>query len=421
MPDRHDEEHRQRAGPRAARRRERAVRRGAGGASARAATRRCRASGWSIDERVWSRLAVDGARIPHSVRPGRAAPRPFVRLVAGGGRRARLESGIRDLLILKSTARASRSSRAASTRRCPRPTIASWRPRSPPPGVARLRRPSYRAAPTTAIVRAMLAPFATRYSPSVQATLFEMGTAALDACPEIEAITLSMPNLHCLRIDLSPFGRDNRQRAVRADRRAARPDRSDDHQDVVAVGTRPALYVAGQPVPKCPGCTVPGCTVPGCECQGRVPGCECHGCGAHVRVGMQPTTSRRIRSPGLLRDSRCQGVQRARCQRAGSGCDRTPRRLSNPIPSPACGVRVRGRVRLRRERCHRALAALASLAASPRRHAWDNLAPPAAGAGEAQTGIPLSAVRQSLTRRTRWRNQLAQPSRSFGLACPVRL
>ena len=37
-----------------------------------------------------------------------------------------------------------------------------------------------------------------------------MGGAALDACPEIGAITLAMPNLHCLRIDLAPFGRDNR-------------------------------------------------------------------------------------------------------------------------------------------------------------------------------------------------------------------
>jgi urate oxidase len=37
-----------------------------------------------------------------------------------------------------------------------------------------------------------------------------MGTAALAACPEIRAVTLAMPNLHCLRIDLSPFGRENR-------------------------------------------------------------------------------------------------------------------------------------------------------------------------------------------------------------------
>ena len=45
---------------------------------------------------------------------------------------------------------------------------------------------SYRAAQRT-IIDAMLVPFAERHSPSVQATLFEMATAALNACPEIAA------------------------------------------------------------------------------------------------------------------------------------------------------------------------------------------------------------------------------------------
>jgi urate oxidase len=38
-----------------------------------------------------------------------------------------------------------------------------------------------------------------------------MAGVALKACPEIGSITLTMPNLHCLPIDLSPFGRENRQ------------------------------------------------------------------------------------------------------------------------------------------------------------------------------------------------------------------
>jgi urate oxidase len=44
---------------------------------------------------------------------------------------------------------------------------------------------------------------------SVQHTLFDMGKAALAAAPEIARITLTMPNLHHLLADLSPFGRDN--------------------------------------------------------------------------------------------------------------------------------------------------------------------------------------------------------------------
>jgi urate oxidase len=47
--------------------------------------------------------------------------------------------------------------------------------------------------------------FAARFSPSVQATLFEMCSAVLDAEPAVEEISLSMPNLHRLLIDLTPF------------------------------------------------------------------------------------------------------------------------------------------------------------------------------------------------------------------------
>ncbi len=55
----------------------------------------------------------------------------------------------------------------------------------------------------------MLKEFAAHNSMSVQHTLFDMGKAALAAAPEIARITLTMPNLHHLLADLSPFGQDN--------------------------------------------------------------------------------------------------------------------------------------------------------------------------------------------------------------------
>ncbi len=36
-----------------------------------------------------------------------------------------------------------------------------------------------------------------------------MGKAALDAAPELAQITLTMPNLHHMLTDLTPFGLDN--------------------------------------------------------------------------------------------------------------------------------------------------------------------------------------------------------------------
>ena len=59
------------------------------------------------------------------------------------------------------------------------------------------------------VVAALLKEFAAHNSMSVQHTLFDMGKAALAAAPEIARITLTMPNLHHLLADLSPFGQDN--------------------------------------------------------------------------------------------------------------------------------------------------------------------------------------------------------------------
>jgi len=59
------------------------------------------------------------------------------------------------------------------------------------------------------IVAALLGEFAAHNSMSVQHTLFDMGKAALAAAPEIARIHLTMPNLHHLLADLTPFGQDN--------------------------------------------------------------------------------------------------------------------------------------------------------------------------------------------------------------------
>jgi urate oxidase len=55
----------------------------------------------------------------------------------------------------------------------------------------------------------LLAAFAGHHSLSAQHTLYAMGTAAIEACPEVDQITLSMPNKHRLLVALEPFGLDN--------------------------------------------------------------------------------------------------------------------------------------------------------------------------------------------------------------------
>jgi urate oxidase len=56
---------------------------------------------------------------------------------------------------------------------------------------------------------ALLETFAEHRSLSVQHTLYAMGAAALDASPEMQWISLTMPNKHRILVDLKPFGLEN--------------------------------------------------------------------------------------------------------------------------------------------------------------------------------------------------------------------
>lgn len=51
--------------------------------------------------------------------------------------------------------------------------------------------------------------FAASYSRALQQTLFEMGSALLDAVPSVAEVRLSLPNKHHFAVDLTPFGLDN--------------------------------------------------------------------------------------------------------------------------------------------------------------------------------------------------------------------
>jgi len=55
----------------------------------------------------------------------------------------------------------------------------------------------------------LLSVFSAHTSKSVQHTLYAMAEAALENVPEIEDVELTMPNKHCLLVDLSRFGQDN--------------------------------------------------------------------------------------------------------------------------------------------------------------------------------------------------------------------
>jgi urate oxidase len=161
-----------------------------------------------VEEKAWERLVVDGAPEPTTFKLGG----PEIQTVRAVRDREHEEwsvkSGVDGLVILKTTKSAFTgyikdkltTLKPATDRIFGTSATATWEYEAGSPDYAQVR---------ARVIAAMLKEFAAHHSMSVQHTLFDMGNAALAAAPEIARITLTMPNLHHLLADLSPFGLDN--------------------------------------------------------------------------------------------------------------------------------------------------------------------------------------------------------------------
>jgi urate oxidase len=160
-----------------------------------------------LSEHCWERILVNGKPHAHSFAE-KSAAKPFAKIICTRKENS-VESGIEDLLILKSTGSGfekflrdefttlpETSDRVFATK-----LKATW---------TFTKKPKRYSATNAKILNALLATFAKNFSPSVQVTLFEMGEAALKTAKEISQIHLAMPNKHCLLINLAPFGLENK-------------------------------------------------------------------------------------------------------------------------------------------------------------------------------------------------------------------
>ena len=160
-----------------------------------------------VAERVWQRMDLGGQPAPSSFTSGGKAT-PFTSVIATANG-MEVTSGIRDLIILKTSGSAFEGYLKDEFTTLPETNdrllatsmIGSW--------VYRFTPLDYNVV-NSQIIKKMLEIFATHFSPSVQATLYEMAAEALASCPEINRVSLTMPNLHCLPIDLKPFGLENK-------------------------------------------------------------------------------------------------------------------------------------------------------------------------------------------------------------------
>jgi len=154
----------------------------------------------AIEERLWDRLGWTAFE-------GSSNERRTAR-VSGSRRGSTVESGLKDLLILKSAQsgfsgfkRDAYTTLKETTDRILATSLTARWTHSSPAGPF--------AGSWGAVRQTLLDAFAAHDSASVQHTLYAMGEAALAGHPGLSEIRLTMPNKHHLLVDLSPFGRQN--------------------------------------------------------------------------------------------------------------------------------------------------------------------------------------------------------------------
>ena len=163
-----------------------------------------------IDEYPWERIQVSGAGHDHSfVRSGGGVRTTVVNVDGrGSGRVAHVVSGIKDLVVLKSTGSEFHGFLKDEYTTLPETTdrilatslVARWRYEQSDVEWDK----SYDA------IRALLLQrFAEIHSYALQQTLYGMGESVLEQFAEVAEIKFSAPNKHHFLVDLSPFELDN--------------------------------------------------------------------------------------------------------------------------------------------------------------------------------------------------------------------
>lgn len=160
-----------------------------------------------LSQSPWVRMAPGGVPHPYAFASG-GNERRTARVVVGKGGGATVSAGLNNLLVLKTT-----ESEFHGYIRDEYTTLKETKDRIFATSVSAswtYNRDTLDFNGAFAAIRtALVDTFARHYSLSVQQTLFAMGESALAACPHIDAIRLSLPNKHCLLVNLEPFGMDN--------------------------------------------------------------------------------------------------------------------------------------------------------------------------------------------------------------------
>lgn len=159
-----------------------------------------------VVEQQWQRLSFDGKPHGHSfTKVGNGNPVARIEATRNG---VEIESGVKGFTFMKTTSSGwvnyvmddVTTLPETKDRICATSMDAIWRYE---------REPKDFSIANSSILQSMLREFATTYSEGVQDSMYRMGMAALGTAPEISQISMAMPNIHYLVINLSPFKLDN--------------------------------------------------------------------------------------------------------------------------------------------------------------------------------------------------------------------
>ncbi|HEX5590482.1 MAG TPA: urate oxidase [Candidatus Limnocylindrales bacterium] len=164
----------------------------------------------SIREHPWDRIELPGGPSPDTF--SRAGDFTRIAIVAASKVGASVEAGIEDLTVMKTT-----KSAFSGFERDRYTTLAETEDRLMASRITALwsygetaSEPGFDFDGAFARSRAaLLAALAEHFSPSVQASIWIMATAMLDAEPSIDWVRMVLPNLHHWTVDLERFGLDN--------------------------------------------------------------------------------------------------------------------------------------------------------------------------------------------------------------------
>jgi urate oxidase len=175
----------------------------------------------AVESYGWDRISVGGVEHDHSFRKAGGEVRTAVVTVEGDD--AHVLAGLTDLVVLKTTGSEFRGFPRDRYTTLPETrdrilataVTARWRYTGTDPDLDAMDVDAL----FTGVRTALLETFASTHSLALQQSLYAMGEAALERCPEVAEIRMSMPNRHHFLQDLSAFGLDNPDVVYHADDR----------------------------------------------------------------------------------------------------------------------------------------------------------------------------------------------------------